>query len=314
MGEASRPRLLKAMSFRPPSFRSIVAFEAAARHENFARAAAELNLTQSAISHSIRVLEARLTDPLFRRVGRRVLLTPSGALLAQRIRTSLTLLAEAFEPAATAEPPRVVIGAPREFAARILLPRLCGVALMGQCEVRADVAVRALSDGTADVVIAPGSERWPSFASRPLDVGRLIAVHAPALSTVAGLDLSEAPLIENAAHPWRLWFQQTRRAAPRQPVLVVPSWDLAIEAAVAGVGVCLTPEALVRDDLRSGRLVRAGGDAVELPSAYHLVWDPRQGQRPGVLAVIGWLSQVLAETEPTAPPPRASAPRRLAAI
>ena len=308
------------MSFRPPSFRSIIAFEAAARHENFARAAAELNLTQSAISHAIRVLEERLEDPLFLRVGRRVLLTPNGAQLAQRVRASLTLLTEAFEtPAEGAGRPRVVIGAPREFATRVLLPRLCGVALMGPCEVRADVPVSALADGSVDILIAPGGGRWPSFSNRPLDVGPLVAVCAPGLAASPdATPLTDLPLVENTGHPWRLWFQETRLAAPpRPPALVVQSWDLAIEAAVVGAGVCLAPQALVREDLRTGRLVRAGTDAIDLPAAYHLVWDPGHGQKPGVHTALGWLTDALSNGVEAATTPRRAATgrdRRLSAV
>ena len=81
---------------RPPSLRALAAFEAAARHENFGLAAAELHLTESAISHAVRRLEAQVGTALFQRAGRSVVLTPDGRDLADRIRAVLQLLGHAF--------------------------------------------------------------------------------------------------------------------------------------------------------------------------------------------------------------------------
>ena len=85
------------MPVRPPSLRAIAAFEAAARHESFTKAADELNLTQSAISHAIRSLELRLGVDLFDRFGRTVTLTEPGRTFVSRLRLSLNLISEAFE-------------------------------------------------------------------------------------------------------------------------------------------------------------------------------------------------------------------------
>ena len=87
------------MSARPPSLRAISAFEAAARHQSFARAVQELNLTTSAVSHAIKGLETRLRTRLFDRAGRKVRLTPEGQTLAVRVRLSLSLLDDAFDTA-----------------------------------------------------------------------------------------------------------------------------------------------------------------------------------------------------------------------
>src|SRR5690242_16056753 len=80
------------LAARPPSLRAIAAFEAAARHQSFAQAARELNLTPSAISHAVRALETRLGREVFVRQGRVVVLTEAGRAFAARIRLGLSLL------------------------------------------------------------------------------------------------------------------------------------------------------------------------------------------------------------------------------
>src|ERR1044071_7580490 len=97
------------MAVRPPSLRSISAFEAAARHQSFAKAAQELNLTTSAVSHAIKSLETRLPTRLFDRAGRRVALTGEGQTLAVRVRLSLSLLGDAFDASPWLRRDRLVV-------------------------------------------------------------------------------------------------------------------------------------------------------------------------------------------------------------
>ena len=99
------------MPVRPPSLRAIAAFEAAARHESFTKAADELNLTQSAISHAIRSLEVRLGVDLFDRFGRTVALTEPGRAFVSRLRLSLNLISEAFEQPSRLGRARLVVAA-----------------------------------------------------------------------------------------------------------------------------------------------------------------------------------------------------------
>jgi LysR family glycine cleavage system transcriptional activator len=275
--------------FRPPSFSTVVAFEAAARYESFARAAVELNLTQSAISHAIRALESRVGERLFERRGRRVALTPGGAHLAQRIRAGLALLAGAFGDAEVLDDAeRVVIGAPLEFVSQVLMPRLSASSLLDRCEVRTTLLPSALVDGAADLVVTRGPVAWPALAHRLLAKDSVFPVAAPRLAGAAGFpDLTDLPLIENVAHPWRLWLAQVR--APGEPGgigLVVDDWRLAMDAAKAGAGVCLALSSLARGDLASGRLIRVGPAELTLDEGYHLLWNPRAPRRAAVMSVV----------------------------
>src|SRR4051812_28162986 len=112
------------MPARPPSLRAIAAFEATARHSSLTRAAAELNLTTSAISHAITALEARLQTRLLDRSRRRVALTPAGQALAIRVRLSLALLGEAFDATPWLERGRLVLSTLDSIAERVLVPAL----------------------------------------------------------------------------------------------------------------------------------------------------------------------------------------------
>lgn len=277
------------MPFRPPSFTAVIAFEAAARYESFARAAVELNLTQSAISHAIRTLEARLGQSLFLRRGRRVMLTPRGAKLARRVRAGLSLMANAFsDEADPVDPHRVVIGAPPDFTAQVLLPHLAAGDLLDSCEVRTTLSVSALNDGSADLIVAPGAGSWPDLASRRLGIDSVFPVASPQLARTRGFpDLGCLPLVENLAHPWRLWLAQVQNAhEPAVLGLVVDDWRLAIDAAKAGAGVCLARSSLAREDLAAGRLIRVGDAELTIGDGYHLLWDPRAKRRGAAVAII----------------------------
>ena len=210
------------MPVRPPSLRAISAFEAAARHESFVKAAEELNLTQSAISHSIRGLEERLDARLFARRGRNVALTAEGRSLADRLRVSLTLLAQALEGVAPAEQlESLVIATPSAFAHQVLIrrwrtltrehPSIC-------LELRPDLGVRAVQTGEADLCIDYGAGAYAGLASRVLARDAIFPVAAPGLA-VDPERLEVAELIENTEHAWALWFSHDRRkarAAPRR--------------------------------------------------------------------------------------------------
>src|SRR5688572_7861780 len=112
------------MASRPPSLRAIAAFEAAARHQSFSRAAEELNLTHGAISHAIKGLEERLGTRLFERRARGVALTDAGRELSEKVRLSVGLLGEAFEARPWIERSDLVVSVLPNFAQRFVVPRI----------------------------------------------------------------------------------------------------------------------------------------------------------------------------------------------
>ena len=258
---------------RPPSLRAIAAFESAARHESFAKAAEELNLTQSAISHSIRGLEARLGARLFLRRGRNVVLSDEGRSLAERLRVSLMLLAQALEGVSPAEAGEsLVVAVPSVFAHRVLIRRLSRLRPNLSLELRPDLGVRAVQSGEADLCIDHGAGGYAGLASRQLGREVLFPVAAPGL-VVDPERLDVAPLIENGEHSWALWFSHMQSLRPpHAPALTVRDWRLAIEAAKGSLGVCLASDSLVAEELRSGELVRLGARVMPTLQACHIVW------------------------------------------
>lgn len=281
------------MPVRPPSLRAISAFEAAARHESFVKAAEELNLTQSAISHSIRGLEERLDARLFARRGRNVALTAEGRSLADRLRVSLTLLAQALEGVTPSEQVEsLVIAAPSAFAHQVLIrrwrmltrdhPAIC-------LELRPDLGVRAVQSGEADLCIDYGAGAYAGLASRAMARDAIFPVAAPGFA-VDPDRLDAAELIENTDHAWALWFANAPLEAPaRSPALTVRDWGLAVEAAKAGLGVCLASESLVAHELASGALVRVGTRSA--PAAYgcYVVWRAHGPKVRLVSRFVDWL-------------------------
>jgi LysR family glycine cleavage system transcriptional activator len=169
------------MAVRPPSLRSIAAFEAAARHASFTRAADELNLTPGAISHAIRALEDRLGQQLFLRTGRAVKLTPAGQTLAARVRLSLGLLTDAFDAAPWRARDRLIVSTTYSIGQKILAPIL--IDLQEACadarlDIRCTDSLADFEDGV-DVAIRFGPGGWRGLQSRLLGSEELFPVARP---------------------------------------------------------------------------------------------------------------------------------------
>lgn len=241
---------------RPPSLRAIAAFEAAARHESFAKAGEELHLTQSAISHAIRGLEDLLGQPLFGRNGRYLSLTPAGRDLALRLRCSLAQISEALTSAAGAGGAvRLTVAVGSGLLARLLLDRW-RVVQLSHPDIVLDLRVLEgegglCERGEVDLEISCHPPSLASVAALLIPCGPVVAVAAPWLART-GLD--DCPRIETPAGRWTAWLIREAGGAGVAQIHAA-SDDLAVDAARLGCGVCLMPERLVEDELRSGALV-----------------------------------------------------------
>lgn len=268
------------MPVRPPSLRSIAAFEAAARHASFTKAADELNLTPGAISHAIRALERRLDQRLFVRSARAVTLTPAGQTLAARVRLSLGLLTDAFDSAPWRALDRLVISTTHAIAEKILLPKLqmlqeacAGVRL----DLRCTDALADFDDGV-DVAIRFGPGGWRGLQSRLLARETLVPVASPEYGAgdlpACQAELGGHVLIHHAESGWRLWLD------PAQPDptqsgggLYLDSAVLVLEAAAAGFGIGLARARLAAGDLAAGRLVQLLKRSAPAEYSYWAVWN-----------------------------------------
>lgn len=293
------------MAVRPPSLRAIAAFEAAARHESFTKAADELNLTQSAISHAVRSLELRLGVDLFDRYGRTVALTEAGRAFVSRLRLSLNLISEAFEAPARPGRARLVVTASAGLVERVLAARLPGYLAAHpdrELELRTAAGVAEVAGGEADLAVLYGAGACAGLTQRRLAGEALFPVAAPAADLPRRPeDLVRAPLIHQPEHPWRLWLEQVGLGElPTPAALTADSHGAALALARSGAGVCLARGLLVRDDLRAGRLVRLFEAEAALPDDYAAVWNPGSPRADAIRAFVDWLAGVLGET---APPP-----------
>lgn len=289
------------MPVRPPSLRAIAAFEAAARHQSFSKAAEELNLTRSAISHAIRTLEERLGVELFTRAGPSVMLTEPGRIFAGRLRLSLEMISQAFDLPARGDRAVLRVGAPGDLMRQVVAP---GVAELRasrpdlDLELRAQGGVSDLLAGAVDVVVAQGVSAPAGLHARLLARETLIPVAAPGLFPrlpARAEEVLAAPLIHCPARPWGLWFEAAGvDRAPVGEALKADDATVAVELARAGLGVCLAPWLMVQEDLKRRRLVRVSDVEAFLPDGYWALWNPGSPKRDLIDAFADRLCQALA--------------------
>lgn len=288
------------MPVRPPSLRSIAAFEAAARHASFTRAADELNLTPGAISHAIKALELRLGQTLFIREGRKVSLTADGRTLAARVRLSLALLGDAFESDPRKAHDRLVISTIAGIAEHILLPKLSefraalpGVALDFRCSTEL-----ADFDREVDVAIRFGPGGWRGVQTRFLADEMLFPVVSPTYNGGAlpkdEAELQEHSLIHHPESSWRLWLDPAASAPATTPLHIDHS-ALVLDAAARGHGIALARGRLAAQLLREGRLVRLFERAVPAEYGYWAVWSGSSPKLPLIKAFVDAAAAIFAD-------------------
>jgi LysR family transcriptional regulator, glycine cleavage system transcriptional activator len=283
------------MAPRPPSLRAIAAFEAAARHQSFTKAAEELNLTQSAISHAIRGLEERLATQLFARFGRTVALTEQGRIFVGRVRVSLNLISEAFDETPRQDRSRLTISLERGFAERFVASRLSRFAVGRpdiQLVLRQGAGPEELRSGDLDLAVRFGTGGWAGLAAQLLTRESLLPVAAPGLGPPASQaeELLRLPLIHNDELPWRLWLEQIGLGElPAPAAISVDDVSLAIGLATEGLGVALAPRLLVEAEVRAGRLVRLFPAHADARESYHALWNPGSAKAPAIRAFLDWI-------------------------
>ena len=276
---------------------TLQAFEAAGRHQSYSRAAEELGVTHGAISHRIRELEARVGTRLFRRNANAMLLTPAGQELLFSVRHGLGLLERAFQPPQQpkAGHQRLRVSVLPAFAALWLVPRLHGLrAAHPGLELELHSSVELEDLGEVEAAIRYGEGGWPGLTVTRLAEEWLFPVCSPAyrdrLGLAAPADLARATLLHTGWHPWSLWLREAGLTIPAGG----PSYPdslLLLHAAAAGEGVALGRGILVRDEIRSGRLVRPFALSVRDRSAYHLVHRPDNPRLEAISAFREWLAE-----------------------
>ena len=285
---------------RLPPLPAVRVFEAAARHENFTLAAAELGMTQAAVSYQIKLLEERLGGPLFLRAKRRVTLSEIGRKIAPLVSSAFDTLDDAFAHARAEESGVLAITSAHTFATSWLGRRLGGF----QIE-QPELAVRLHASNDLvdfardemDVGIRAGGGAWPGLKAHflyrthftPMCSPDLLARY-PVLREPA--DLSRVPRINPSDDWWPLWLAAAGAESvemPHQPGIRLDSQVIEGAGALSGHGVALLTPLLWADELATGRLVRPFTQiGFEGPSMW-LVYPEHKRNAAKVRAFRDWL-------------------------
>ncbi|MDP9108267.1 MAG: transcriptional regulator GcvA [Pseudomonadota bacterium] len=292
---------------RLPNLAALRAFEAAARHGNFSRAAEEMHVTHGAISHQVRGLEDDLGVALFTRNGKRIALTAEGQQLALRVRHALTDLVDATAlMRARGGQKRLTITALPSFAARWLSPRLGGyIESHPELEValQSSSQIADLEHGDIDIAIRFGAGVYPDLCSELLMHDYYYPVASP--NFLGGSlpstpkELSRKMLLRCDLEPWLPWFKAAglARAEPTGGLIYQDS-SMLIRAAVDGEGIALARHAIAQPDIASGQLVRLFDVSIRCPSSYFLVYHERALERAQVAEFRRWILAEVAGLTP----------------
>lgn len=277
-----------------PPLGPLIAFEAAARHQSFSRAATELSLSQAAVSQQIKVLEENLGTRLFERSHRAVRLSLAGQEFQHTVTSVLNELAGSV--AGMRQSPTtgsLTIAADQSIAALWLMPRLASFTTrfpsLSLRLLASDNDSDCLAEGV-DVAIIHGEGQWPGFHATQLFPEEIFAVCSPQwLSTKGqGRDVHGwlgADLLEledehwNWMH-WRTWLARYGVTHSGDPAaMTINSYPLLLDAARRGRGIALGWRYLVDEDLATGRLIKAAPFSVVTGLGYYLVWRSDQNAK-----------------------------------
>jgi LysR family glycine cleavage system transcriptional activator len=302
-----------------PPIASLRAFEAAARHMNFTRAAEELAITQAAVSYQIRLLEQRLGTSLFIREPRRLLLTETGAALAVPLRDAFERLRATFESFHKEAQGVLSLSVSETFAANWLVPRLGSFQVENpSIAVRLEASDR-LSDFSRekfDAGIRSGRGEWAGVVAHRLFPLEFAPVCTPSLLVRLGpvkkpRDLLSLPLISPADPAWKIWFKAAGVSDAELFPYEGPNFGvqhLEGKAALADQGVAMVSPNFFMPELRSGRLVRLFDVVADSGDSYWFAYPKQLANATKLRAFRAWIvAQAAADRAIDTKPARPSA-------
>lgn len=286
-----------------PSLSALQAFEAAARHLSFTRAAEDLQITQSGISRQISNLEKQLGVELFQRAGSRLILTDAGKKYLRDVDVMLNQLEEMTIDIVRGRKAdsSLKIGGNPTFISRWLVPRLKQF-MVGAPGVPIEVSpISADIDfqtSPIDIAIIRGAGAWAGARALELFVEELVVVASPELIAPAEklnfLDFSQIPTLQNSSRP-SLWLQWLRASRTEHSGLIqgvrFSQSDMLINAALSGLGLAVVPIHYVRKELESGQLHLPFGAPVRSSDSYWIVSPERKMHKQHALIFRDWLTQ-----------------------
>lgn len=281
---------------------ALLAFEAAGRHLNVTRAAVELNLTQTAVTHQIKNLETLLGAKLIERTAQGIKLTPPAALFLDSIRPSLIKISQAVDRLSTSDDDKTLrVSSLELFAIKRLIPLLPAFRakhpdIVLELQTKQAFAPQASPD--FDVAIWHGEGSWPGVDAVAVESEELFPVcspklfaTAPPISTCADLRHHTAIKYSSGVlrDEWPFWLDGAgERALKFSDEIRCDNLVTSLQAAIDGLGVMLGRSSIVGGDLASGRLVEPLGLRVKSPSSYFLVRPKETSTTGKVTAFRNW--------------------------
>lgn len=283
---------------RLPSLNGLRAFESAGRHGSFTGAAKELNVTPTAVSRMVRLLEQRLGFGLFRRLANALELTVQGQTLLAGLTDSFDSIARLAEQvAAMRAGPVLTVGVGPTLAMNWLIPRLSGF-----YQDHPDIEVRMATGGAMRPVrddwtctIRRDVAAWPGYVAEELFPSTLVPVCAPALAVDLRepSDLRKATLIvvPHLSDDWPIWCAAAGLPSPIRPAteLYFDNNAMAMQAVLAGVGIAAAQTVYVVDALANGRLVAPFAIVATKRETWYLEYQSHRSDDPALSVFRDWL-------------------------
>jgi LysR family glycine cleavage system transcriptional activator len=293
-----------------PPLKAVRYFESAARHLSFSKAAEELNVTHSAISHQIKALEEWIGQPLFERTGRALRLTEAGRQFLPPVRSAFRQLTDAADDLRQANRggPLTVSVLP-SLASKWLVPRLFDFrAKHPEIEVRISATdrVEQIGQGGIDIAVRYGRGRWPGVEAELLLQDDLFPIASPAIlngdvQLKEPSDLQHFNLLNDSTWEaarfdfWHQWLAQAGvTGLELKGGFSFNYSNLLVQAAIDGLGIALGNTLLAGDDLKAGRLVKPFDITISLDTAYYIVYARDALKRPKIRAFRDWLVEQIA--------------------
>jgi len=291
------------MSDRLPPLTALRAFDAAARHLSFAKAADELNVTPAALSYQIKSLEEHLGAPLFRRLNRAVELTDAGEMLGAGVAPGFAALQSAWrQTRARVASPLLVVTAGPAFTAKWLAPRLYAFAMAHpEIDLRLSASLKLVDfqRDDVDVAIRFGPEpKAPGLFVKPLLPDWVTPMMHPQIASqvktpedLRGLTLLHQEDLSQIEPDvtWSRWFDAAGLGAAPQSGPRFSQADHALDAAVAGAGIVLGRISLAVKDLDEGRLIAPFDLALSMEAKARFICSEIAVQKPAVAAFLDWI-------------------------
>ena len=285
---------------RLPPLNALKAFEAAARHESFTRAAEDLCVTQGAVSHQVKALEAELGIKLFNRERQRLVITEAGREYLGVLRDAFDRIAVGTERLVQRQNSGVItVSTSPDFAAKWLVNRLGRFAETHPgLDLRVSATLHHVDFAREDVDLAVhhGDGNWAGLDVVRLCTEQLFAVCSPKLLVgrnriTKPSDVLKFPLLHlDDSNAWAKWFEAAElKGADHMHGPVLNRASMVIDAAIDGQGIALARTTLAATDLINGRLVRPFAEALRLSKAYWIVCPKATSALPKITTFRDWL-------------------------